>query len=133
MIYLASPYSADPEGNYARMVQVCRKILQRAPAPIIFCPVVHYHPIAAGVLSHHEMMEQCFAHLDRARLFIVVALDGWDKSVGVLLERRRWHPRPALLMTPDSFQGRSLLLPANSASSAPAELTTPIAGGSTEA
>jgi hypothetical protein len=70
MIYLASPYSADPEGNYARMVQVCRKILQRAPAPI---------------------------------------------------------------MTPDSFQGRSLLLPADSVSSAPAELTTPIAGGSTEA
>jgi hypothetical protein len=38
MIYLASPYSAAPESNYAAMVDVCKRLLQHAPPPAFFSP-----------------------------------------------------------------------------------------------
>jgi hypothetical protein len=32
MIYLASPYSNDPEGNYAAMLDVCKRLVSREVA-----------------------------------------------------------------------------------------------------
>jgi hypothetical protein len=112
MSYLASPYSAAPEANYATMVDVCKRLLQYAPPPAFFCPVVHYHPIGQG-LDHHTILELCIDHLHRCKQLVVVTLPGWQESRGVLTEMRKWHPKPITLMDSQTFKGRQ---------AAPAEL-----------
>jgi hypothetical protein len=49
MIYLASPYSNDPDGNYQAMLNFCREYFTLLPAPHIFSPVTYYHPIAPAL------------------------------------------------------------------------------------
>jgi hypothetical protein len=73
MIYLASPYSNDPDGNYQAMLDYAARILQRAPPPLIFSPVTFFHPIAQK-LQYEEVMELCLAMLKKADQLIVVAL-----------------------------------------------------------
>jgi hypothetical protein len=114
MIYLASPYSAAPESNYAAMVDVCKRLLQHAPPPSFFCPVVHYHPIGQG-LNYKQILELCIDHLHRCKQLVVVTLPGWMDSKGVLIEMAEWHPKPITLMDSQTFKGRQI---------APAELAT---------
>jgi hypothetical protein len=107
MIYLASPYSADPEGNYDAMVDVCQRLLQLMPPPKFFCPVIHYHPIGRA-LPYKAVMELCIAHLAQCRQLLVVTLPGWQESRGVLTEMAEWHPRPITLMDSQTFKGRQV-------------------------
>jgi hypothetical protein len=107
MIYLASPYSAAPEANYAAMVDVCKRLLQHAPPPAFFSPVIHYHPIGQG-LEYYTILELCKAHLARCKQLVVVTLPGWQESRGVLIEMNEWHPRPITLMDSQTFKGRQI-------------------------
>jgi hypothetical protein len=58
MIYLASPYSNDPEGNYAAMLDVCKRLVARSPAPLVFSPVVYFHTYCQNV-PYEQVMGMC--------------------------------------------------------------------------
>lgn len=107
MIYLASPYTANPNANYLAMCDVCRRLLQLTPPPEFFCPVIHYHPIGQG-LPYKAVMELCIAHLARCNQLVVVTLPGWQESRGVLTEMDEWYPRPITLMDSQTFKGRQI-------------------------
>lgn len=89
MIYLASPYSNDPEGNYHAMVEVGKRLLQRVPYPVFFSPVVHFHPMGENT-SYEPMVELCLAILQKASSLVVVALPEWQRSSGVRREVEFW-------------------------------------------
>jgi hypothetical protein len=89
MIYLASPYTNDPDGNYVAMVDFCQRLLRLLPAPHIFSPVVHYHPIGQA-LSYDEIMGMCLEMVDLASDLWIVALPGWTISTGVKIESQHW-------------------------------------------
>jgi hypothetical protein len=89
MIYLASPYSNDPEGNYAAMLDVCKRLVARTPAPLVFSPVVYFHAYCRDV-PYEGVMEMCFRMLDRADQFVIVDLPGWSVSKGVRAESLAW-------------------------------------------
>jgi hypothetical protein len=65
MIYLASPYSNDPEGNYAAMLDVCKRLVSCTPPPLVFSPVVYFHPFCQHV-PYEQVMGMCLAMLDKA-------------------------------------------------------------------
>lgn len=89
MIYLASPYSNDPESNYTAMLDVCKRLVSRAPAPLVFSPVVYFHTFAQHI-SYHALMGLCFEMLKVADELIIVDLPGWTESFGVSEECRYW-------------------------------------------
>lgn len=106
MIYLASPYSNDPEGNYAAMLDVCKRLVARAPAPLVFSPVVYFHPFCQEV-PYDRMLSLCFDMLQHAREFVIVALPGWMDSNGVGEETAFWYRKTqgiATLLDPVTLQ-----------------------------
>jgi len=114
MIYLASPYSNNPDGNYLAMISVCRRLLQHSPPPLFFCPVTFYHPIGKRV-PYEAIMELCLKYLIGSDQLVVVGLPDWQESRGVAIEMATWHPRPILLMDPETFRGRQIMPKAGSA------------------
>jgi hypothetical protein len=105
MIYLASPYSNDPEGNYQAMLGFCRRIFTLLPAPPIFSPVTYYHPIASS-LTYEEVMGLCFHMIDLADDLWIVALPNWTISEGVKNESKYWlsKGRKLTLVHPETLQ-----------------------------
>lgn len=105
MIYLASPYTNDPEGNYVAMLDVCKRLVSRTPTPLVFSPVVYFHTFAQGV-PYEQVMDMCFKMLSHASIFVVVALPGWSESKGVKAESLAWHGTggKAKLMDPKTLQ-----------------------------
>jgi hypothetical protein len=105
MIYLASPYSNDPDGNYQAMLGFCRRIFTLLPAPPIFSPVTYFHPIATS-LGYEEVMGLCFHMIDLADDFWIVALPNWTVSEGVKNEAKYWisKGKKLTLVNPDSLQ-----------------------------
>jgi hypothetical protein len=89
MIYLASPYSNDPEGNYAAMLDVCKRLVARAPAPLVFSPVVYFHSYCQQV-PYEQVMDMCIGVLKRSTQFAIVDLPGWTESEGVRREAEFW-------------------------------------------
>lgn len=105
MIYLASPYSNDPEGNYAAMLDVCKRLVSRAPAPLVFSPVVYFHSYCQDV-PYEQVMEMCLAMLGKATSFVIVALPKWNESNGVDEETTFWFRKTkqiAFLMDPKTL------------------------------
>lgn len=91
IIYLASPYSHPlPEVRDARFRTVCRVAarLMREGA-IVFSPIAHSHPIAmAGKLptdwTYWDRYDR--AMLEVSAELVVLRLDGWQHSTGVVAE-----------------------------------------------
>lgn len=90
MIYLASPYSNNPEGNYAAMLDVCKRLVSRAPPPLVFSPVVYFHSFCQH-LDYDTVMELCLEALKRSTQFYIVDLPGWSESKGVRQEAHYWR------------------------------------------
>ena len=96
MIYLASPFThKDPEVQAVRARRAAN-----AAADLMMAGEVIYSPIAHGCaidtflprvlsLSHDFWMKQCLAILEKCDALYVLMLDGWDESVGLLLEVER--------------------------------------------
>jgi nucleoside 2-deoxyribosyltransferase len=90
MIYLASPYShPEPLVREHRFLAVCRAAaaLMRAGA-VVYSPVAHSHPIARhGLPGGWDFWErQDRPHLERCDAVVVLQLEGWVTSQGVLAE-----------------------------------------------
>lgn len=92
MIYLASPYSNDPEGNYAAMLDVCKRLVSRTPAPLVFSPVIYFHLYCQDV-PYERIMDMCLGILEHASDFVVVCLPEWERSRGIDIEKKFWFRR----------------------------------------
>ncbi len=90
MIYLASPYShPDINVREERFCAACQAAAHLMwEGHLVFSPVAHTHPIAEfGLPTEWSFWErQDRALLERCDDVIVLTLDGWDESVGVLAE-----------------------------------------------
>ena len=96
MIYLASPYShTDPNIMQQRFEAVEAKAaeLMKEGVPA-YSPIVHGHAMA----QKHDLptdfafwQNHCISMLKKADSMIVLALDGWDKSIGVMAEIKFCH------------------------------------------
>lgn len=96
LTYVASPYShPNPTVRLERWKAVCRfagRMLEDGYH--VFSPIAHSHPIAiAGDIGtefdHWESLDM--EMLRRCDELIVLQLDGWDASYGVLKEMRVAH------------------------------------------
>lgn len=109
--YLASPYSQHPRGLSAACaeVQAAAAALLKAGIPVV-SPIAHTHGIAhrpdgserIDPLDHGFWMAADKPVADAAAGVIVLALDGWETSVGCRQEIRWfWESgRPVLLVCP---------------------------------
>ncbi|MBC7855845.1 MAG: DUF1937 family protein [Pirellulaceae bacterium] len=90
MIYLASPYShPDPTIRDQRYLAACRaavELLQTGAT--VFSPVVQGHALSRfGLPTDWEFWRKHDGeHLRRCDELVVVTLNGWQESVGVLAE-----------------------------------------------
>lgn len=96
MIYLASPYShPDPRIMHARYLAAeaaCVDLLRRREW--VYSPIVHCHQMA---LNHELPTDAGYwrdynqAMLDKSDQLVVLCLDGWRASVGVIGEMQMWR------------------------------------------
>ncbi len=90
MIYLAGPYThPDAAVRAQRFQAVCRvaaRLLLRGEP--VFSPVVHGHPlVACGLPTDWSFWSPfCRKYLEACQQVVVLMLDGWEESVGVLAE-----------------------------------------------
>lgn len=94
-IYLAAPYSHPNEAvralRYAMINEYAARIMQHGIS--VFSPISQSHEIARYmapeyVLDHEFWMSMDLPVLERAGLVVVLRLDGWDKSRGVVAETK---------------------------------------------
>ncbi len=117
MIYLASPYShPEAEVRRQRFEAACAAaaVLMRA-GHIVFSPVVHGHPLAQrGLPADWSFWERHARwHLERCDEVVVLMLDGWAESDGVLAEveiagelgKAVWYRYPVRPTTPTLAHG----------------------------
>jgi hypothetical protein len=105
--YLASPYSAHPDGMEHAYRDACAAaaLLIRAGVPV-FSPIAHSHGIAeiGGIdPASHAIWLPADAPMMRAAMgLIVLQLPGWDMSIGVAAEiaEFRLAGKPVRYMTP---------------------------------
>ena len=90
MIYLACPYThEDAAVRELRFHAACRATAQLIrEGQTVFCPVVHSHPLTQhGLPTEWTFWERIDGTLLRAcDELVVLTLDGWEQSVGVLAE-----------------------------------------------
>jgi hypothetical protein len=91
-VYLACPYS-DPD---PRVCEERTQMVDRAAAYLmslgylVLSPITHSHRIARYLnnhLSHDFWLKQDAAWLEDAEELWILALPGWDKSIGIAWER----------------------------------------------
>lgn len=89
-VYLGSPYS-----KYALGHDVAAYVVGRAAARLmargvrVYCPIVHGHSVSQyGRLPNtwEFWKDQCQPMIDGAAALVVLMMDGWDASVGLLYE-----------------------------------------------
>jgi len=92
VIYLASPYSdPDPRVREERFHAACRAAAELMRAgKLVFSPIAHTHPIVKYGLPKGWEFWQAYdrEHLEACEEVLVLMLDGWMQSVGVLGEIR---------------------------------------------
>jgi hypothetical protein len=90
MIYLASPYShPDQSVREQRFFAACDAATALMGAGhIVYSPVVHGHPLVQSGLPGDWSFWERHArwHLERCDEVVVLMLDAWDQSNGVLAE-----------------------------------------------
>jgi len=90
MIYIASPYTADPElmGERAAKARAFVAYLARTGSHP-YSPIVHFHSVAVAHRLPHEFefwRDINFNMIKRADQLFVLRLKGWEESKGVTAE-----------------------------------------------
>lgn len=106
-LYLASPYSKFNAGLDAAFKAACEQtaLLIRAGYNV-FSPVAHSHPVAQfgnfDPLDCAMWLEQDEPFMEAAAGIVVLMLEGWQESVGVMHEINRFAEmdKPIVLMVP---------------------------------
>lgn len=93
--YVGSPYSKYALGIDRAYEDICREVARLLMAGVpCFSPIAHCHGIAKhgdiDPLSHHFWLEADEALMKPAVGMLIVELFEWDKSHGLLHERRRF-------------------------------------------
>ncbi len=92
MIYLATPYSYNPERGFSHARQAAVYLLFRGEP--VFSPILHWHNTAAHFSlpgdasfwwNYNRQM------LSIADNLVVYAVDSWETSTGVQQEISWWH------------------------------------------
>lgn len=88
--YMASPYTAYPEGIEEAFHLACAvagAFIQRGM--IVFSPIAHSHPLVelGGVENTHEVwMEQDLHILAKCDALLAIKAPGWENSKGMKME-----------------------------------------------
>lgn len=89
MIYLASPYTCNPEGNYQLTRAFVAAYTLEHPYNLLFSPIVHYHPMAH---KYNLPIEFSFWRqingrgIQAAKSVLVLRAPEWKDSIGVKAE-----------------------------------------------
>ena len=87
MIYLAAPYSAHPEYTWWYTLKRTAQLIQEGR--VVFSPITHSHEMAIrfdlpGDFEFWAKQDKVF--IDRCKEILVIAMPGWETSVGVEAE-----------------------------------------------
>lgn len=93
LTYLAGPYTSDspPVKNYRfeMLTKAAAWLMNNFPHLNVFSPITSSHPlhVIGGMRGDWEFWKRVDTeYLNLCGLFVVVMLDGWEKSVGVTAE-----------------------------------------------
>ena len=94
LVYVASPYSHDDfkvrEERYQKVFKFVAETTAISKTFLYYSPILYFHTSAKNYnlptdsqfwWNNNKLM------LDKADEIVILMLDGWDKSVGVALER----------------------------------------------
>jgi len=114
-VYLATPYSKYPDGIEVAYVLACDLSETLKAAGIRhYCPIAMTHVMAqlAGLdpLSHDFWLTVDRPFMAGAAALVVVGMDGWDTSVGIIAERAYFGAagKPIYFIDPAVLIGESV-------------------------
>ena len=96
LIYLACPYThPDPTVREFRFMEATRAAARLvAEGMVVYSPITMTHPIDVELAGRHATLGSDFwvrfdeAFMERCNKMIILKLDGWSESSGILRERR---------------------------------------------
>ncbi len=111
MIYLASPYSADPDRLYAQTVKAMTKLM--GEGHLLFSPILHCRPMETegGLPGDFEFWQAYNRHMiGKADAMWVLGLEGWRESRGVRaeIETAKFLGLPVYLLSAELELGGAL-------------------------
>lgn len=108
MIYLAIPYSGMEELSFDVSRRITLMLMQCGKN--VYSPIIHGHSLVSTPgyslhFDHDFWMKHDLDMLRRCDELYVVALDGWNKSIGVLAEIKEAQKigMPITFLDPDVF------------------------------
>ncbi len=91
MIYLASPYSntdrKEEDKRFYEVLQATGILLEKGM--VVFSPILYCHPVATNFKMGRDYTFWSFLNTEfikLSRAFLVLQLEGWDRSRGVSSE-----------------------------------------------
>lgn len=111
MIYLASPYSSNPELNHQLALEATARFILNGYH--IYSPIVHCHPIhlVENMPKTFDFWQKHnFALLSKSSELWVLDIPGWQESIGVQAEinHARLCQLPTTLVHPSGTVRRDL-------------------------
>ena len=112
LVYLASPYTSYVYGKFWAYDHACRAAARIALADIpVYSPIVQGHVISQRMpeMPHDFWMRHCEPVMAAADRCVILMIDGWLTSKGVLAEWRFFTERkvPLCFMTPQHLDNAS--------------------------
>jgi hypothetical protein len=92
VIYLASPYSENPDVNVRAVAVVASAMAKEGHQ--VFSPILHWHHAAKWCdlpTDPHWWWGQNVRWLELASSMCVATIEGWNRSVGVEMEIEWWE------------------------------------------
>lgn len=90
MIYLAQPYSNDPEYNYKKACQFLAYAAREWPVKVFYSPIVHWHEVAKRYSlptdAGYWWTQNSYIMKNAASEMWVLQLPGWRMSKGLGME-----------------------------------------------
>ena len=90
IVYLASPYSdKDPAVMVARVAEITKitaAYIEMCPECIVYSPIAYTDPLSRHCEPESGWYHEGLKWLKKAKRLVVVQMDGWEESRGVLLE-----------------------------------------------
>lgn len=106
LVYLASPYGHKDEAvreyRYHMACSAAAYLISKGYA--VFSPIAHSHGVARFIGNPNNTkfwLEQDLIILERCERFAILRISGWDKSKGILVERREYvGGKPIIYLSP---------------------------------
>ena len=107
LIYVAHPYSNDPEGNIAQVTEFMKSIQKTYPNSTFVTPL-HMFNYHEGIISYEETMDHCLSFLEKCDLALFPEYYNQSKGCMTELQFCKQKGIPAEVISFETLEKKSI-------------------------